>query len=243
MRFQIRLYATAVLAILLLLAAVPSEASILGSYNDRATWEGLTTGRVDINFDSLGLSAGGFTSYSTSTGLTIGDVTFTGWQTNQYNLYALNPLTGWAENFESGTLIRGPWYNTDSYLQVTFGTSITSFALDLMTMLGDGQSFEVFVDGISAGVVVTGSQPTRTFFGVQTDTAITEIRIYLNSGTLFQTQGLFDNIAIGLVGTNNPPPPGETPEVGTLLYTGAGLALLVASRRRLSRQRPLPVLA
>ncbi|MEZ5354688.1 MAG: hypothetical protein R2762_18800 [Bryobacteraceae bacterium] len=246
MRFQIRLYVTAVLASMLLLTAVPAEASVLGTYNDRATWEGVTTGRVDFDFDTLGLSPGGFTQYNSAAGLTIGDVNFVGYQHGGYSLTALNPLAGWDENFGSGALLRGPYYFTDSYLLVTFTTSITSFALDLMTMSPDAGDFEIIVDGVSLGVVTTANRPTHTFFGVQTDTPITQVRIQLASGNLTATQGLFDNVAIGLANTGGgggQPPPGETPEVSTMFYTAMGFGLVYWSRRRLPRQRPTPVLA
>ncbi|MEZ5398177.1 MAG: hypothetical protein R2729_00825 [Bryobacteraceae bacterium] len=246
MRHSFRLFAAAVLAVMLWIAAIPAEASILGTYSDRATWEGLTSGRTDINFDALGLTPGGYTQYNNSAGLTVGDVNFVGYEAGSYDLTALNPLAGWDEDYNTGTLLRGPFYYADSYLLVTFNTNITSFALDLMTMATSGQDFEIIVDGVSLGTISTAAQPATTFWGVRTDTPITSIRFQLASGSLTVTKGLFDNIALGLAtagGGGSPPPPGETPEAGTLLLTGVGLALVARARRRHPRHRPTPMLA
>lgn len=225
-----------------MLAAVPSEASVLGVYSDRPTWEGLTTSRVDIDFESLGLAPGGFANHSA--GLTIGDVTFTGYQHGGSFLWATNP-NGGLDDFGSDTMLRGPYYFTDSYLLISMATTVTSFGLDLMTSGPDGEDFEIFLDGASVGVYTTQSSPTRTFFGVRTDTPIAQIRIHLASGSLTSTTGLFDNVAIGLASLSGGggPPPGETPEVSTVIYMGIGLSLLGWSRRRHPGQRPTAVVA
>jgi hypothetical protein len=240
MHYQIRLYSAVLFALLLLVAAVPSEASVLGVYSDRPTWSGLTTGRVDIDFESLGLAPGGYSNHSA--GLTIGAATFYGNQHGSPFLWATNP-NGGGDDFGSDTMLRGPYYYPNSYLLISFSSMVTSFGLDLMTSMSSGQSFEIFLDGVSAGVYATASNPTRTFFGIRTDTPIAQIRIDLVSGTLTQTTGLFDNVAIGLasLGGGGDPPPGETPEVSTVIYTGIGLSLLAWSRRRHPGQRPTAV--
>ena len=40
-----------------LLAALPAFGSVLGTYEDRSTWNGLTTGIVTDDFESLGIGA------------------------------------------------------------------------------------------------------------------------------------------------------------------------------------------
>ena len=228
------------LVVFLILVCTQLQASVINTYASRSGWEAATSGRTDIGFDSLGLSSGGFTSYSNSTGLSIGDVTATGFTTNTsaYFLYALNPQSAWDENFNSGTLLKGPmWYQTNgatsSYIQLTFLAGITSIGLDLATIGPRGANVRLSVDGTDLGAAVTTSTTGLTFVGFASDTAISQVRILLDSGTLYNTQALVDNISYGTVA--GPPPGSETPETATLLLVGGGLYVIAWRRRRLNR--------
>lgn len=222
-----------------LLVALTSHATVLQTYNTRPSWEAATTGRADVDFESLNLSTGAFANYSTISGLTTGGLNIVGvLDVNQYFLYALNPPSGAPEDFGSGTIIRGPERRPNSYLSITLPSAVTSFGVDLMTYDPDAQSFAILLDGTQVATVTTAARPTRTFFGVTTDAPITEVRLVLTSGTNFTTQGLFDNFAYGAAGAGEPPTGGETPEVGTLVATGTGL-LMVRYLRRRSRLQQL----
>src|SRR5215813_6049770 len=80
--------------ILLLLIASLASATVLQTFDSRPSWEAATTGRVDIDFESLSLPQG-FLDYSTSAGLTTGGVDFVGvLDATHYFLWALNPPSG-----------------------------------------------------------------------------------------------------------------------------------------------------
>ena len=234
MRHQPRSWpAVAMLLAALAMVAIPAQATVLGTYSDRTTWEGVTSGRTDIDFESLGIGVGGYTSYSTSAGLAIGGVQFVGvLDPSTYFLYALNPPSGASEDYGSSTVLKGPELRPTSYLLVNLGPGVTSFGVDLMTIFPAGSMISIFLDGVQVGMVSTQSKPTRTFFGVQTDTAFSQIKFVLSSGTTYSTQILLDNFAYGAAMSGGPTPPAETVEVTTLLYVGTGIGLLGWTRRR-----------
>ncbi|MBM3736098.1 MAG: hypothetical protein FJW39_09955 [Acidobacteria bacterium] len=233
---------------LLLAVCTPLQAGIINTYTSRATWEAATSGRTDITFNVLGLAAGGFTSYSNSTGLTVAGVTFTGFNetTASYFLYGINPAIGWDENWGTGTLIKGPtWYQsagvTTSYIQLVMPASVTSFGIDLMTIGPRGANVRLSVDGTDLGSPVSTSTVSPTFVGFTSDTPVNQIRISIGSGTLFNTQALIDNVAFGTVSGGGGGGGGggvETPETTTLLLVGSGLYVCALKKRRWRRPRP-----
>jgi hypothetical protein len=222
----------------LMLAVFPAQASVLGTYTDRATWESVTSGRFDIDFESLGLAQGAYsgTAYTNASGLTIGGVNFVGVDGGGgYVLYAVNPSTGDVQDFGSATVLKGPYYRPGAYYQATMPAGVTSLGLDLMSIFPAGATFQILLDGIDLGVIIsTQSRPDRTFFGVQTDLAFSQVRIVLSSGTVFTTQPLIDNFAYGTVLSSGGGGGGgdETVEIATLLYVGTGVVLLAWGKRR-----------
>lgn len=235
-------FARALLLALAICLCTPLHAGIVNTYTDRATWQSATAGRTDIDFSALGLAAGGYTSYSTSTGLTLSGVTFTGYDesNNAYFLYALNPEAGWDENFGTGTLLKGPmWYQssgiTTTYLQVVLPASVTSLGLDLGTITPRGANLRLFLDGVYTGSPVTTSTTGLTFVGFTTDAAVSQLRIYVDSGSITVTQALLDNLSFGQLsggGGGGGTLGGEVPEISTLLYVGSGLYFVAWRRKR-----------
>ena len=220
------------LFVLLMVLSSLASATILQTFTARTTWEAATSGRVDIDFSSLSLPLG-YQSYGTSSGLTTGGVTIVGvLDSSTYYLYALNPPSGADENFGTGQLIRGPEYRTTSYLRISLPTATTSFGIDLMTAFPRAESFTIQLDGVDVGSVITTNSSTPTFFGVTTTGPISEVTIRLNSGTLNNTSGLFDNIGYGAAGSGGGGGGGETPEVATMLGAGSGLLLMRWMARR-----------
>lgn len=236
------------LLVLAICLCMPMHAGIINTFTDRATWQASTTGRTDIDFSALGLAAGGYTSYSTAAGLTMSGVTFTGYDSsnNSYFLYALNPDSGWDENFGTGTLVKGPfWYQsgatTTTYLQMVLPASVTSLGLDLGTIVPRGGNLRVQVDGVYLASPVTTATNSLTFLGMTADAPISQVRIYVDSGSLTATQALIDNVSFGELlvsggggggGGGAPPPGAETPETSTLLYVGSGIYFLAWRRKR-----------
>lgn len=243
--------ARALLLALAICLCTPLHAGIVNTYTNRATWQAATGGRTDIDFSALGLGAGGYTSYSDSSGLTIGGVTFTGYDAsnNAYFLYALNPDSGWDENFGTGTLLKGPfWYQsaglTTTYLQLVLPSSVTSFGIDLGTISPRGSNLRILVDGVYTGSPVTTATNSLTFFGFTADAPVNQVRIYVDSGSVTVTQALIDNVSFGAMlsgssggsggggGGSTPPPGSETPETSTLLYVGTGVYFMAWRRKK-----------
>jgi len=109
-----------------------------------------------------------------------------------------------------------------------------------MSFMPEAASCRIQLDGIDVGIVITSqARPTRNFFGVTTDTPISQVRITLNSGFTNNTYGLFDNFGYGAAETSggggtgtDPGPTEETPEVATTVLLGAGLLMMRWLKRR-----------
>jgi len=234
MSFQHRSFWAGLVAAVLLVLATPAQATILGTYNSRATWEGLTSGRTDIDFSTLGLAGpGSIAEYGTAAGLTVSSVNFVGVHAGGsyggYQLTAGFPASGASDDYGSGPRLVGPEYHTSgSYLRATLPSGVTAFAIELATINPAAQSFRLLVDGVDIGSVINAqAHPNRTFIGVRTDTPIAEVRIVMNSGTQWNTRGLFDNVSYG-----SSEPPAETPEATSFLYMATGIGLISWTIRR-----------
>lgn len=215
----------------LLLAITSLSSATVVTFTDRGAWETATTGRTNIDFDSLGLGVGGFGGYSTAGGLTIGGATFVGHDgPTTYWLYANNPSAGASENYGSGTLIKLLWSAT-AYLSINLPAATFAFGVDLMSAFPAAQSFHLQVNGTNLSTVATQARPARTFYGFTSDTQIADLRIYFDSGTN-GTVGLYDNFAYGALASGGGGPEAETPEAMTLLTVGSGLIALRWMRRR-----------
>ena len=218
------------LFVLILSLASLASATVLQIYDSRANWEAATTGRTDVDLEGLSLPLG-YASYSTSGGLSLGGLTFVGVESSGYWLYAINPTAGDAQDFGSSTILKTQ-YGASAYLAITLPSATTSFGVDLMTAFPDAQTFRIELDSVDLGVVFsTGARPTRTFVGVTTDTAISQVRIYLTSGNS-GTVALYDNFGYGAAGSGGGGGPEETPEIATMLCVGSGLIALRWARRR-----------
>ncbi|MBM3814021.1 MAG: hypothetical protein FJW20_20530 [Acidimicrobiia bacterium] len=216
-------------ALALLLLGNPAQATVLATHNTLAEWQTGTTVNGTIDFSSLGLAPGTWsTLYMNVTGLTISGVNFVGIDAiGGYYLLPINP-TG-AQSFGTGTVLRGPVYQpSGSYIRVTLPAS-TAFAVDLATLGPDSQSFRVWLDGVDIGgpAISSNAWPNPRFWGVHTDTPFTQVRIVLNSGNSTTTQSQIDNIRYGTYQAVQ-----ETPEITSMLYMGCGIALLWLTRRR-----------
>ena len=222
------------LFVLILSLASLASATVLQIYDSRANWEAATTGQANVDFAALGLAVGGYTSYSTSGGLSLGGLTFVGVESSGYWLYAVNPTAGSDQDFGSSTVIKTQ-YGASAYLAITLPSATTSFGVDLMTAFPDAQTFRIELDSVDLRVDLfsTAARPTRTFVGVTTDTAISQVRIYLTSGNS-GTVALFDNFGYGAAGSSGGggDPPGDTPEIATMLCVGSGLIAFRWARRR-----------
>jgi len=228
--------AAATLAAVALMAAGTAHATVLNVYTDPALWQAATTSYSLIDFEGILNTTGTVQAYSTSSGLTLGGVQFVGVrQVGNYELLLINPATGWGSNFNSGSLLRGPANFADPFEQsllINLPAGVTAFGLDLMSQDPSALSFKIVLStGEQYTNVATQSNPTRTFFGLTADTAISQISLILE-GNVVDSYALIDNFRYGATYiAPPPPPPEETAELTTLMYVATGFLILFVSRR------------
>jgi hypothetical protein len=119
-------------------------------------------------------------------------------------------------------------------------SDVIAFGIDLATLSPYAGSFRIELDGIDVGLIIpTQPYPNRQFFGLQTDTPFSQVKIYNTSGQLYNTVGYYDNVSY--IVASQAPQGGEqgagteTPEVATLLTVATGLLVIGWSRRRPKR--------
>jgi hypothetical protein len=201
--------------ILLALAAlawnVTPAYSTTVTYTDLASWQAATT-VVDPTIDFTGLSAGGINSekdYSNG-GLSSGNVQFIGISTSSVSLQVMDTNAySWA-NFGSGEALiqptnRGPSDPVPS-IHVMFATPVTAFGSDLFNTSPYGLSFSITVAGTTY-TAPTFSQPTRAFWGITSDTPISDA-VFTLQGTTAQGNSIafLDNFTYGTANAQAPPP-------------------------------------
>ncbi|MBL8290555.1 MAG: hypothetical protein JNN08_01895 [Bryobacterales bacterium] len=224
---------------------LPAQASVLQDFNDRATFVGAANSLVNIDFEGTattpyvnGAHTTYWSNYSTSGGLNIDGISFVGVMNVGNWLYATNASDPNAsENYGTGTVLKGPEWNTGSYVSITLPANVTAFGFDIGAMLPSTATFRIELTSLGVSYdVTTAPRPTLTYWGVTTDSAIGEIRVTTIGGSPTQTQLLIDNAVYGLagggVGGLEQGPTGETPEVTTILYVASGLGLLYWNKRR-----------
>ena len=128
-----------------------------------------------------------------------------------------------------GALLFGSVNKGGGNIVITLPTSTFSFGLDLMAEADfnadptAGQLFNLNVDGTNYAVN-TAQRPTRTFFGVSSDTAFSSITITMNNTTFpFRVLPILDNFSFSESQVRNVPEPGSLALIG-LALAGAALA-------------------
>lgn len=227
-----------------MLAASPAFGAVLGTYEDRPTWNGVTTGITTDDFSSIGTPAGGYQFFNTSGGLTRGSINYVGVDGAGYTMLAINPTSG--ENyFGSGVLLRNADYYSlgAQYLQLTL-PDLYSVGFDLGTAFPNAIGIRIELSTGEFYIRQTQNSPVLSFWGVQTNTPIEWIRLALTTGgtnnpVIGQSIVLLDNLSYGTVYT----PPGgggdpggggetgETPEAATLLMVASGFAFFLWRRK------------
>lgn len=238
---------------ILIASPLPLSASAI-TYTDRTLWELSTPGFVNIDFEGITST---FQSFNTSDGLTVNGVQFIGLAltpSSPYQLWVVNPAGTGAEDFGSGSYLKGPMFSSgvpDRQIRVNLPPNIDSFGVDLMTTGSTPQSFAIYVwSGQSpvGGWSVSTVPGNRTFFGLNAGAPITMIEFMLDTGVTYQTYPLLDNFAFGVAaplsagtggssGEQTDPMGAEVSEGTTLLLVAAGLLVV----QRLRRQPAVPL--
>ncbi len=225
------------LPLLCVILAAPLWAGTV-QYGDRSSWEAATSGITTIDFEGITDS---WVSYSDANGLTIGDVQFVGVSTSNYELYVRNPDTGGGDDFESGSILKGPTYwsgDPNRHILVNLPAGVTSFGVDLMTLYSDPAAFNILLStGDQFLNIATATRPTRRFFGLTSDNEITQLQFVLTGAASSVSYPGLDNFTYGTAGAGTGPDSGETPETATLILVGTGLIFLYRLRRK---RLPLP---
>lgn len=216
------------LSVVALASAVTAQAAVT-TYNDRNVFNAAVTSQTTLDFEAQNTAPGSFTYYG-GTGLSLSGVNFTAPLSGYLyvaDVNAVNPSYNWG----SGASLLYGSVNENGNLVITLPTNTFSFGLDMMAEADGnadataGQAFDVDVDGTHYGVT-TAQRPTRTFFGLSSDTAISSITLTMNN-TLFNFRMLpiLDNFSFSSQG-------GNVPEPGTLGLIGLALAGAALARRR-----------
>jgi len=230
---SIRLPYSLCLAILLAFGGTGILSATLVSYDNLGDWEAATSpgyGLTDFEVSS------GATSYSTSSGYQVNDLSFVGITTGSptYFLYVIDAAVYSGHDYGSGDVLKGPasaTTRTDPRIQVTLPSGTTSFGVDLMTYdvtteNAGPQTFNVRVDGATPISQGTLAQPNRQFFGITSTDPIGQVEFVL-VGTGPNIFPMLDNFRYGASASIS-----ESPEPGTYLLVGGGLLLAGFYRRR-----------
>lgn len=208
---------------LALFAAVCAAAPI--EYNTLASWQ--AAGPQDANtitFDGIGQG-----SYSTLPNVGLYGFTFNGIGGNML-VYA-DPVTFWWTNLGYSPSLTAP-QGSSNYLQIVVPAGVYGIGFYAGTS-GVTGSISVVVNNDNANPFTFSAPtpapnaPANVWWGIRNDVPITVLTI---TGSL-NTNPIIDQVVFGGQGAP-PPPPNETPEVGSGLMIGAALAGLAALRRR-----------
>jgi len=223
--------------------AVPMNATVLGTFNDRTAWSTSLTGVTTADFNET-MASGTYQLYSNATGYTSGVLNFLGLSTLP-NPSNPSSQTYELKRFDDGTakwLVGPSWVNSsqDTRLVINLSNAATAFGIDIASSVA-GISYQITVLSPSPEAFTVTSAPlapATTFFGVRTDAAISQVVIRMVSSSsghpVNGDESRFDNASTGFFSAATAPP-SETPETSTIIYGATGIFLLAWTRRRRTR--------
>ena len=229
------------LVCLAVLSVLPAGAAFQ-TYTTLAEWQAVATQAGNtINFDSLNVPVGGYSSPSVQL-LLIDNVTFTSPIAGY--MYVVNPSGAQPWYYWGTTSILRPAGESLSPLKAEWATGVTAFAA-LMAINNENPPgtwlpSQMDVKVRSGGTVVweqtlvTSAHPTPTFFGfVSTNPAETFDSVTFTPAEV--NYAFLDNVMLGAYNAPPDPPVGDAPEMGTGVLSLCGGILLVAGglRKRL----------
>jgi hypothetical protein len=215
---QNRILRLLALAILCVLPAFPA----IVAFTTEADWLAKATPSPTVNFSSWPCS-GSYSSCSLS------DMTFSSGQD-------LTIFTDWSGTWGVSEDKFLTTVYTPGSLLVTMGTPVTAFATQMMVTTGAiNMTVTVKSDGTalspSPWTLATSAAPTRTFFGVVSDSP----GVTFNSILFTPASGsaILDNVRVGAYNDPTPSPdPIPEPGTGVLILGGAALLALGWLRKR-----------
>jgi hypothetical protein len=206
--------AVSIALIVLTLLAVPAGAT-MEYYTSQSAWAAATSGVFVIDFNDVVVpSSPGYVDYSI-TGLQLHDVTFTANPATD-EFYVVDSAFGpdsYRNSFAPGNYLRGSTWQT-RYFQAALPDNVNALAMLVLTDNRGGKVTFSFSTGDSKEVQTLNSA-TPYFVGFTFDQSVQWVKVDSD-----QNFTALDNFAYG-----------ETPETGTILLGGIGLAALWAARR------------
>lgn len=210
------------------LSMVPAFATTV-IYTDKPTWLAASSGLTTIGFDGIATTPG--SGVSSTTGLVINGVSFMAYSSATTTASTVvNPAAGSFYDYSSGSEL---YWNAAStnlfipYLKVTLPAAVTSASIDLMSFGGSNVAYTVALNDLNFlySSAPTIGYPTRTFFGITSNTPFTSIAFQLSANGVTP---VVDNFAFGTTSSSTT----ETPEACTFLLIASGLISIAKWGRR-----------
>ncbi len=222
---------TAVLISMTIAGMGVASGTPLLTYPDVNSWLAAVTALGDATFESGDTGPGTIVNYNVpyvEAGVSFADPT---------GMFIVNPGTKYTWfNFGTGNSLSADASSGVSPVAITATLPANITAVALNVMVGGNGGLPVvltFSDGSQVTVPTTSGQ--ASFFGATFASPISSVIIGSSGTPPGSTYYLLDNFQIGTANVaQQGPPPGDTPEIATLLLIGGGLLAMASFRKRLN---------
>lgn len=229
---KVRLTRLALAAALVLFATLNASAAVLGTYTSRASWKTASGGSAPnfIVLDFETITAGDYSATGLVDVATSG-VSFYGSNTNIGYLMVDDTSCTSGCGSLNGKIVRQSTSMKPADINITLPPTVRGFGMDWMGFGSPVAGFTItFSDGSSHSYegLQPSTNPSNSFWGVETDLSITSLSIR----NPFGIGGVISLDNFEIYTPDEAPPPSEVAEVSSLLLLGSGLISLPLLRRR-----------
>lgn len=199
------------------------------TYNDRGAFASAAGSLTNIDFEAQATAPNSFAYYGFGPGLSVSGVNFSAPLSSYLYVAASNAVVTAYEWGSGASLLFGST-NEGGNLVISLAPNTFSFGFDLMAQADQapdstgGLIYDIDIDGIDYNAT-TSARPTRSFFGITSDTAMSTVTLTMTNTNTFRALPIIDNVSFG--NTRN-----SVPEPGSLLLAGLALLALATARAR-----------